>query len=40
MSTLMEQFKCITVKINSVKYVSTFLMLTSKTLLFHKILYN
>lgn len=40
MSTLMEQFKCITVKIKSLKYVSTFLMLTSKTSLFHKILYN
>lgn len=36
MSTLMERFKCITVKINSLKSVPAFLMTTRETLLFHK----
>lgn len=43
MSTIMGQFKCITVKTNSLNYsphVPTFIMLTSKTSIFHKILYN
>lgn len=43
LSTIMGQFKCITVKTNSLNYslhVPAFIMLTSKTSIFHKILYN